>query len=96
MAMENLPIAANGLPLVPIGNDMWEYSETGGFQHLQGSLLLAYIKSKLKYEHKQIFTVVFYFNGMSHGMSVTCMLVSMLQEKRQSSAHVKAYLSLLL
>ena len=25
MVMENLPIAANGLPLVPIGNDMWEY-----------------------------------------------------------------------
>ena len=24
MALGNLPIAANGLPLVPIGNDMWE------------------------------------------------------------------------
>ena len=24
MVLGNLPIAANGLPLVPIGNDMWE------------------------------------------------------------------------
>ena len=30
MTLGNLPIAANGLPLVPIGNDIWASSGGGG------------------------------------------------------------------
>ena len=30
MALGNLPVAANGLPLVPIGNDIWAGGGAGG------------------------------------------------------------------
>ena len=30
MTLGNLPIAANGLPLVPIGNDIWASDGGGG------------------------------------------------------------------
>ena len=37
MALGNLPIAANGLPLVPIGNDIWSPPtvEGGDFDFLE-------------------------------------------------------------